>query len=574
MSFLSFMRSLSDLTQAIPEEGDPVSTDPASTISPEFDSVLGTLSSTLSGTNQDTWQEMQSYNGDAGGFTTLWLNSDTGEITASDPYAASREGWQTEQTELGPRNYYLTSDGQQLNYDPNQFQQLWDSSSGTLDQRIATIAHQNGSSYADIFPWLIQNGYATYDQLKQTDAAYQMESSGYPLRTDGQFEDNNNFLPDWLINGTENLAKGGALALTGAGLYTGLAGAGAAGTAAAGADVTAAAGAMGGAAGAAGGGLTTLEAAGGLAGLSGATAGTAAGATLGAETLAGAGGTVGLTDVLSSGAGSAGGGEVFDDIFDLGDLGDVGGDIFGDDYGDVLDGVIGGDFPDMGDFNWEDINLEDFDWGEVFGGENMEDLYDDFWNYFSQEAMGGLVPTNSGPNWWDVGFGLLQYQGQRQFQNDIINSMNQAVERSDPFYSQRPFYQQQFQQMNTDPNYFQNDAALQNLQNSAMRSMASQDAAKGYLNSGNILHDLTRTGVETAANYVLPRMDMSARAAGAYNDPSKAGQMIAAMSPIAASAGLAQNQTLGQIGRSATGAQTGTNSGTNPITSLAQWLTA
>lgn len=156
-----------------------------------------------------------------------------------------------------------------------------------------------------------------------------------------------------------------------------------------------------------------------------------------------------------------------------------------------------------------------------------------------------LAPTGQNPmNWLGIGSDLIGMLGIRDYQQGILDVMNKAVDRSDPFYSQRPQAQAQYNNMTTNPNWLNDDPAMQAMQNTAMRNVSAQNAAKGYLNSGNILHDLTRTGVETAANYALPRMDMAARAAGAYNDPSRAGALMGQLGSTAASANLGQFQGL------------------------------
>lgn len=175
-------------------------------------------------------------------------------------------------------------------------------------------------------------------------------------------------------------------------------------------------------------------------------------------------------------------------------------------------------------------------------------------------TQGGGSSENPGTNWLGMGMDLYQLSGQRDFQKGLLDTMNRAVDKSDPFASERPFYQQQFRNMQTDPNWMQNDSVLNNISNDALRRVSAQNAAKGYLNSGNILHDLTRTATETNANYALPRMQMAGQAAGAFNDPSRTGGIMAQMAPIAGLAGLAQNQTLGNmVGRLGQGNMNGIN---------------
>jgi hypothetical protein len=156
-------------------------------------------------------------------------------------------------------------------------------------------------------------------------------------------------------------------------------------------------------------------------------------------------------------------------------------------------------------------------------------------------AVGSAFP------WTQTLLGGLHLLGLENYRDDITDAMNRAVDKSDPFASQRPMYQDMYKQANTDPNWLQNDAVLQNLTKAGLRATAASDASKGYMDSGNILHDLTRTGTETAANYALPRFDMLGRAAGAYTAPQNVGPTIANMSGQAGQAQLSQNRTIGNV---------------------------
>lgn len=157
-----------------------------------------------------------------------------------------------------------------------------------------------------------------------------------------------------------------------------------------------------------------------------------------------------------------------------------------------------------------------------------------------------------------IGSGM-EFAGAQQYRSQLMNLMQQAVDKSDPFASQRGQYQQQFQQYNTDPNFFQNDSVMQGLQNNALRNVESRDATKGYLGSGNMLMDSIRQSNETAAPYMLARGNQLMQAAGGNSNPAAAGQAMQSLSPLIAGAGNQSMGALGSLMQYGLGAQTGAN---------------
>lgn len=207
----------------------------------------------------------------------------------------------------------------------------------------------------------------------------------------------------------------------------------------------------------------------------------------------------------------------------------------------------------------DDLNrqgLEEFDnpdgqWEPDFQGDpNLTNQTKTIWDTLSTDLLKTLKDTLTGGkdiDWLGIGTDLYKLSGQKEYQQGLLDTMNRAVDYSDPFHNERPFYQEQFKNMNTNPNWMDDDAVLNAIQSNAMRNVAAQNSAKGYINSGNILHDLTRTGTETAAQYAIPRMELSGRAAGAFNNPGNTGNILSTLGPMAGQAGLAQNQTVGSI---------------------------
>lgn len=202
-------------------------------------------------------------------------------------------------------------------------------------------------------------------------------------------------------------------------------------------------------------------------------------------------------------------------------------------------------------------------------------------NYGGQPDNFGLHPNSNmsgagsplgsvlgGTDWLGLGGDILGYAGQREYQKDLMNALNRAIDYSDPAYAQRPQYQQQYANMQNDPTWM-NRGFLGNIQNEALRSTAAQNAAQGYVGSGNILHDLTRTAAETTSKYALPYMEQIGQAGGLLGGRQNASQAISSLGEAAGQAGLGQNYALGSmLGRlPRQGVNQGINTGINSILS-------
>lgn len=161
----------------------------------------------------------------------------------------------------------------------------------------------------------------------------------------------------------------------------------------------------------------------------------------------------------------------------------------------------------------------------------------------------GSLPQNAqsllgGMDWLGLGSDLLGLNAQRDYQKDLISTMNRAIDYSDPAYAQRGYYQDMYKNMQTDPNWMENDKLLQNMLNQSLRSTSSQNAAQGYMGSGNILHDLTRTANETIAPYGLQRMQQIGEAGGILGGRQNASQAIGSLGQAAGQAGIGQTQSI------------------------------
>jgi hypothetical protein len=147
----------------------------------------------------------------------------------------------------------------------------------------------------------------------------------------------------------------------------------------------------------------------------------------------------------------------------------------------------------------------------------------------------GTVPSVNGPGGintgnlpWDKIIGsLINGAGSMVANNQFQKGLLDAINAADPFKSQRPFYQNELMRQYTDPNYLNNAAPFKNILNPAMDATQSRMASQGLNMSGNMGHELMKTGVNTSANFMLPLMDLTATNAGAKFGPGFAGTLAA-----------------------------------------------
>lgn len=125
--------------------------------------------------------------------------------------------------------------------------------------------------------------------------------------------------------------------------------------------------------------------------------------------------------------------------------------------------------------------------------------------------------------------------------NKYADELQKLMQQQDPFGPQRPFYQDVLKQSYTDPNFLQNNPTFQAMLNPAMQETKARMAARGLNSSGNALHELMRTGTETAAKFMLPFQAQTGQFAGSGIDPRTAGL-------LGLQSANANNQAMGNIG--------------------------
>ena len=99
--------------------------------------------------------------------------------------------------------------------------------------------------------------------------------------------------------------------------------------------------------------------------------------------------------------------------------------------------------------------------------------------------------------WADLLGGLTSFWSQRQSSNRLEDIARQAAAMSDPFASQRGFYQNQLKSLWTDPNFMANNPAIQ----AGGDILARRNAKLGQLYSGNAMTDIANYMGTQQLNY-------------------------------------------------------------------------
>ena len=139
--------------------------------------------------------------------------------------------------------------------------------------------------------------------------------------------------------------------------------------------------------------------------------------------------------------------------------------------------------------------------------------------------------------WEDVIGAVGEAYGANEYQKGLLDVMNKAVDRADPFASQRPGWQTEFNKMRDDPDYWSGNGVFGNIVNTAQDSSARKLASQGYNMSGNFATGVNKAGVTAAMPYANDYMKIVGNAAGANIDPGNAGNIMSTMGTAAAGAG-------------------------------------
>jgi hypothetical protein len=262
----------------------------------------------------------------------------------------------------------------------------------------------------------------------------------------------------------------------------------------------------------------------------GATAGSAmpvgsafgSGAGLTAEGL-GTFGSIGTGGSALGGAGSiAGGAGIGGGVDFLSSIGSVM-DAFGTGAMPSLSGSTFGSIP-MGSFGWESF----MPGGNLAGSTSSGSIWDSIGSIFgNQNPVSSIVNQLFAPREGEQPdyLKMLGALGSFMTQKDLADKLSQISQQQDPFRSQRGFYQDILKQSYSDPNFLQNNPTFRAMYDPALRQVNANMAQRGLSNSGNALHEIMRTGTETAGKFMLPFQQQTGQFAGAGINPDMSGQI-------------------------------------------------
>jgi hypothetical protein len=140
---------------------------------------------------------------------------------------------------------------------------------------------------------------------------------------------------------------------------------------------------------------------------------------------------------------------------------------------------------------------------------------------------------------------LAQFGTDMYFGNKMEDIANRSAGLADPFASQRPQYQRRLADLMNNPSLINQDPAYQFRLKSGQDALERSNAAKGFLASGNMLHDLQEYGQQSASQEFDTQVNRLGNFAGAGFGPGNAGQISLAGNQT----GLANKyQSLGSLG--------------------------
>lgn len=175
----------------------------------------------------------------------------------------------------------------------------------------------------------------------------------------------------------------------------------------------------------------------------------------------------------------------------------------------------------------------------------LDGLFGDGATNAAVSGLGNLW-NNGGRELLGAGIGAWQ---SNQASKDYLEAAKYAADRADPFYAQRPQYQAMLKNLMTDPNSIQQTPSYQFRFDQGQNALERSLSAKGYLGSGNLLHDLQNYGQGMASQEYENQFNRLSGLSGAGFGPGNAGGVY----QQGANASIAQNQqtwgNLGTIGR-------------------------
>jgi hypothetical protein len=143
---------------------------------------------------------------------------------------------------------------------------------------------------------------------------------------------------------------------------------------------------------------------------------------------------------------------------------------------------------------------------------------------FGDGSNGGLFGGGGATNAFTLaglGSAAQMFNNSNQYKDTAQTAANMA----NPF-GDRSYYADQLKKSYQDPTAFLNDPGHQVLLQRGLNDVSAQNAAKGYLGSGNMLVDLSKYASDSNATYLDNERKTMANLAGAQFDPSNAANML------------------------------------------------
>ena len=206
--------------------------------------------------------------------------------------------------------------------------------------------------------------------------------------------------------------------------------------------------------------------------------------------------------------------------------------------------------------NWDFGNNTPNNWGGLDSGAGSAQWGAPVENMLPSQIQGALNDPMSilksilGGRGSPLGTGLnavLNFIGKAQNKKALEKQIAALSGGNDVFSTRRKEQQDLLSRMTNDPNFLNNDAVLKSMMDRSLNETRAKMASQGYSNSGNMGHELMKTGTDTMAQYFLPYRDQALTGAGGKFPPQNNSQAIAALTMANQGNNVDMNNMLGWL---------------------------
>lgn len=190
-----------------------------------------------------------------------------------------------------------------------------------------------------------------------------------------------------------------------------------------------------------------------------------------------------------------------------------------------------------------------------------------WFNNFAQGLGQGTDSALSGQNLLNLGVGAgIDALAADRARNQANSAADKAAGLADPFASQRPQYQAQLSNLMAHPESINQDPSYKFRFQSGQDALERSNVARGFLGSGNMLHDLQDYGQQSASQELNNQYARLAQLSGGMSGPGYAGNVFGGLANTGLADSANMSRSLGTAGGALIRGITGTGSTGNNYT--------